>query len=68
MNRRLAVVAFVMLVLTGAMGLRNALGSQSVTANGSSPVPVMVAKDGGAPLPQTPWAKDGGCPLPRTPW
>ena len=54
MNRRLAVVAFVMLVLTGAMGLRNALGSQSVTANGSSPAPVMVAKDGGSPVPM-PW-------------
>ncbi len=58
MNRRLAVVAFVMLVLTSAMGLRNALGrtgNQTLTANGSTPAPVMVAKDGGVPLPSTPW-------------
>ncbi len=57
MNRRLAVVAFVMLVLTGAMGLRNALGrtgNQALTANGSTPAPVMAAKDGGLPVP-FPW-------------
>ena len=54
MNKRLAVVAFVMLVLSGAMGLRNALGGQSLTANGSSPAPIMVAKDGGCPVP-VPW-------------
>jgi hypothetical protein len=47
MNKWLKVVALVMLTLVSAVGLRNALGN-----HGSS---VMVAKDGGLPVPPTPW-------------
>ena len=48
MNKWLAVVAFVMLVLAGAVGLRNAV------AHGGS-APAMQAIDGCRPGPPLPW-------------
>lgn len=60
MGRWVVVVVLVLLVLVGAMGLRNA-----VVANGGTS-PVLVA-GGGAPVPPTPWF-GGGAPVPPTPW
>ena len=57
MNKWLAVVAFVMLVLAGAVGLRNALahaGNQPMMAASGS-APAMQAMDGCKPVPPTPW-------------
>jgi len=58
MQKWLTVVLLALLVLAGAMGMRNL-----VTAKAG---PVMVAI-GGAPVPPTPWMI-GGAPVPPTPW
>ncbi len=58
MQKWLVVVLLAMLVLAGAMGLRNL-----VTAKAG---PVTVAT-GGAPVPPSPWMT-GGAPVPPSPW
>ncbi len=58
MNKWLAVVVLVLIVLAGAMGLRNL-----ATARAS---PVAVA-NGGGPVPPAPWMNGGG-PVPPAPW
>jgi len=70
MSKRLAVVAFAMLVLVGAMGLKTVAGSSGsgvMMANGGAPVPPSPWKNGGAPVPPSPW-KNGGAPVPPSPW
>jgi hypothetical protein len=68
MSRIRAVLLLVMVVMTGAMGLKAAVtghGSNAVTmANGPAPLPAPW-KNGPAPLP-APW-KNGPAPLPA-PW
>jgi hypothetical protein len=46
MSKCLTVVAFVLFVLTGAMGLRSIAVTHAATSSGSS-----IAKQGGAPRP-----------------
>ena len=58
MNRWLAVVVLVMLVLTCAVGLRNTVAAKAA--------PVVLA-NGGAPVPPSPWL-NGGAPVPPSPW
>lgn len=71
MSRFLAVVVLVMLVLAGAMGLRNIVTANGdgpvMMAHGGAPAPPTPWKHGGAPAPPTPW-KHGGAPAPPTPW
>lgn len=72
MNRFLAIVVVVMLVLVGAMGLRTAAVAHSgnspvMMANGGGPVPPQPWKNGGGPVPPQPW-KNGGGPVPPQPW
>jgi hypothetical protein len=70
MNRWMVVVLVVMLVLVGAMALRNATVSSDaplVAAHGGAPVPPIPWKHGGAPVPPIPW-KHGGAPVPPIPW
>ncbi len=58
MSRLLVVVVLVMLVLAGAMGLRNVVTAHGdgavVMANGSAPTPPIPDKNAGAPAPPTP--------------
>lgn len=71
MSRKLAVVLLVMLVLTGAMGLKTIVTAHAsgpvLMANGGAPVPPSPWKNGGAPVPPSPW-KNGGAPVPPSPW
>lgn len=71
MSRKLAVVLLVMVVLTGAMGLKTVVTAHDngavIMANGSAPVPPTPWKNGSAPVPPTPW-KNGSAPVPPTPW
>lgn len=72
MNRFLAIVVVVMLVLVGAMGLRTAAvahagNSPVIMANGGAPPPPVPWKNGGAPPPPVPW-RNGGAPPPPVPW
>ena len=71
MSRKLAVVLLVMVVLTGAMGLKTILTTHAsgavLMANGGAPVPPSPWKNGGAPVPPSPW-KNGGAPVPPSPW
>jgi hypothetical protein len=68
MSRFRAVLLLVMLVMTGAMGLKAAVtargGNAVILANGGAPAP-SPWKNGGAPAP-SPW-KNGGAPAP-SPW
>ena len=60
MNKWLTVVVLVMLVLAGAMGLRNATTAKAaavVMANGGAPVPPVPWMNGGAPVPPVPWSR-----------
>ncbi len=71
MSRKLAVVFLVMLVLTGAMGLKTVVTAHSdgsmIMANGGAPPPPTPYRNGGAPPPPTPY-KNGGAPPPPTPY
>ncbi len=70
MQRWLTVVLLVMLVLAGAMGLRNLVSAHAgpvTVASGGAPVPPTPWMSGGAPVPPTPWMS-GGAPVPPTPW
>ena len=59
MSRKLVVVFLVMLVLTGAMGLKTAVMAHSdgslIMANGSSPAPITPYRNGSSPAPITPY-------------
>lgn len=66
MSKWLAVVAFVMLVLTGAVGLRNIASANAGTitvANGGMPKPPNIWSNGGMPKPPSIWS-NGGMPKP----
>ncbi len=69
MLKWLTVVVLVLLVLVGAMGLRNlAVQANPAVASTGGPVPPtpwMSASTGG-PVPPTPWSTGG--PVPPTPW
>jgi len=70
MKKWTTLVLVVMLVLVGAMGLRNLMLAHAgqapvVVANGSAPVPP-TPWNGSAPVPPTPW--NGSAPVPPTPW
>jgi hypothetical protein len=72
MGRWAVVVLLVLLVLVGAMGLRNAVVTNAgispvLLAGGGAPAPPTPWFGGGAPAPPTPWA-GGGAPAPPTPW
>jgi hypothetical protein len=71
MNKWLVVVVLVMLVLAGAMGLRNLASAghaaSVVVANGAGPVPPTPWMNGAGPVPPTPWMNGAG-PVPPTPW
>jgi len=71
MSRKLTVILLVMLILTGAMGLKTIVASSSngavMMANGSAPVPPSPWKNGSAPVPPSPW-KNGSAPVPPSPW
>ena len=68
MNRWTTVVLLVLLVLAGAMGLRNLLAQEGVlTANGGGPIPPSPWMNGGGPIPPSPWSNGGG-PIPPSPW
>jgi len=70
MSKWLAVVALVLLVLAGAMGLRNIVTSNSgavILANGQGPIPPTPWANGQGPIPPTPW-NNGQGPIPPTPW
>ncbi len=68
MNRWLAVAAVVLLVLVGAMGLRNLLVNPAVASTTSPvpPTPWAVASTT-SPVPPTPWMSTTS-PVPPTPW
>jgi hypothetical protein len=69
-QRWLTVVLLVMLVLAGAMGVRNLVTAQAgpvTVASGSAPVPPTPWMSGSAPVPPTPWMS-GSAPVPPTPW
>lgn len=69
MSRKLTVILLVMLVLTGAMGLKAIVTSHGngavMMANGAAPAPP-TPWNGAAPAPPTPW--NGAAPAPPTPW
>lgn len=71
MNRWLAVVVIVLLVLASAVGLRNVVNAKGQTpvvmANGSGPIPPTPWSNGSGPIPPTPWSNGSG-PIPPTPW
>ncbi len=71
MSKRLGVIAFAMLILVGAMGLKTAARSNGsgvvLMANGGAPPPPSPWKNGGAPPPPSPW-RNGGAPPPPSPW
>jgi hypothetical protein len=74
MSRKLTVILLVMLVLTGAMGLKAIVTSHSdgaviMASGGGAPVPPSPWKSGGgAPVPPSPWKSGGGAPVPPSPW
>ncbi len=59
MSRKLALVFLVMLVLTGAMGLKTLVtasgNNAALTANGAGPCPPNPWKNGAGPAPPAPW-------------
>jgi hypothetical protein len=71
MSRKLTVILLVLLILTGAMGLKTIVTSHAdgavIMANGGAPAPPSPWKNGGAPAPPSPW-KNGGAPAPPSPW
>ena len=69
MNKWLTVAVLVLLVLAGAMGLRNATTAKVapfLVANGGGPVPPVPWMNGGGTVPPVPW--NGGGPVPPVPW
>jgi hypothetical protein len=74
MSRKLTVILLVMLVLTGAMGLKtivtsHADGAVIMASGGGGPVPPSPWKSGGGgPVPPSPWKSGGGGPVPPSPW
>ncbi len=70
MQRWLTVVLLAMLVLAGAMGLRNLVTARAgpvTVASGGAPLPPTPWMTGGASISPAPWMS-GGAPLPPTPW
>jgi hypothetical protein len=66
MNRWLTVILLVLVVLVGAMGLRNlVVHAQPAVANGMSS-PVLMAGTS-APVPPDPWSGTSA-PVPPDPW
>jgi hypothetical protein len=69
MTKCLTVVALVLLVLTGAMGLRNIVGASAATLSASSLSAPAIWANGGGPVPPIKgggggiWANGGG-PVP----
>jgi hypothetical protein len=61
MSRKLAVIFLVMLVLTGAMGLKTVVQAHgdgsAVMANGTGPTPPAPWDNGTGPTPPAPWDK-----------
>jgi len=58
MNKWLVVVVLVLIVLAGAMGLRNVTTARAAPvamANGSGPVPPVPWMNGSGPVPPVPW-------------
>ena len=72
MYKCFAVVALVLLVLTGAMGLRNTVAANAVTMSSSMNAAPSIWANGGGPYPPIPtsgghvWANGGG-PYPPIP-
>jgi hypothetical protein len=71
MSRKLAVILLVMLVLTGAMGLKAIVATHAngavMMANGAGPVPPSPFKNGAGPVPPSPF-KNGAGPVPPSPF
>ena len=70
MQKWLTVVLLAMLVLAGAMGLRNVVTARAgpvTMASGSAPVPPTPWMTGGASISPAPWTS-GSAPVPPTPW
>ena len=68
MSKSLTVVALVLLVLTGAMGLRNIVGANAATLSASNVSAPAVWANGGGPVPPSRggggvWGNGGG-PVP----
>jgi hypothetical protein len=51
MSKWLAVVAFALLVLSGAMGLRNIAGANAVSSSASTVSAPAIWANGGGPMP-----------------
>jgi hypothetical protein len=71
MNKWFLVIVLVLLVLAGAMGLRNLATAGSpgavVMANGPGPIPPSPWMNGPGPIPPSPWMNGPG-PIPPSPW
>jgi len=71
MSRKLTVILLVLLILTGAMGLKTLVTTHAdgavMMANGAAPAPPSPWKNGAAPAPPSPW-KNGAAPAPPSPW
>ncbi len=71
MCKWLTVVVLVLLVLAGAMGLRNLATANAsgpvVLANGTGPIPPSPWMNGTGPIPPSPWSNGTG-PIPPSPW
>ena len=73
MSKCLAVVAFVLLVLSGAMGLRNIAVTHSASSSGSvllaqgRPMPPGTGQIQGRPMPPPPGGQVQGRPMPPPP-
>ena len=71
MCKWLTVVVLVLLVLAGAMGLRNLVTAKAsgpvVLANGAGPIPPSPWMNGAGPIPPSPWSNGAG-PIPPSPW
>lgn len=73
MSKSLTVVALVLLVLTGAMGLRNIASANAATFSGSTLLAPAIWSNGPGPIPPTPggggrhFTANGPGPIPPTP-
>jgi hypothetical protein len=71
MSRKLTVILLVLLILTGAMGLKTIVTSHAngtvLMANGSAPVPPSPFRNGSAPVPPSPF-RNGSAPVPPSPF
>lgn len=71
MSRKLTVILLVMLILTGAMGLKTIVTSHAdgtvMTANAAGPAPPVPWKNAAGPAPPVPWKNAAG-PAPPVPW